>query len=293
MSKILSIIPQQSFEIIRDRIGFILADEIAGQYTLTSNDNINATVWIERKAPFDKTDCPAINISFSNGTYDNKNARSVDGSYTYNIDIYTSAKNTISTNADSTAAVNNMRLLGICRAILENPIYRTLDYSPPILCHTEVRQIGIPEMDIIDANTTCISRLVFFVIMPETVSLLTALQLSGSDTVIKLYLTNKGYKFIAGIPILVLNSIVINSENPAGTYETIIDCTTNADANLVIEFYKSNAPAGWVLQTNISDGVSTKFIIFGNIGFYTKARLNYNNGQAYSNEITDFNGQSN
>jgi hypothetical protein len=290
MSKITSIIPQQSFEIIRDRIGLILADEIAGQYTLTSNDDINATVWVERKTLFDKTDCPAINVSFSNGNYDNKNARSVDGSYTYNIDIYTSAKNTSSTNADNTASVNNMRLLGIVRAILENPIYRTLDYSPPILCHTEVRQIGIPEMDMIDANTTCISRLVFFVIIPETVALLTALQLSGSDTVMKLSLTDKGYKFITGLPILVLNSILIDAEFPSGTYETIINCTTNADANLVIEFFRPLT--GWGKQTNISNGISTKFITFGNVNLYTKARLNYNNGAAYSNELTGWNGQT-
>ena len=63
MASIISgIIPPQQFEIIRNKIGLILFEEIGNQFVLTADEKINAKIFVERFIPFDKTDFPCINV---------------------------------------------------------------------------------------------------------------------------------------------------------------------------------------------------------------------------------------
>lgn len=289
MSKVVGIIQPQAYELIRERIGAILADEILNQYTLTSNADINAEVWVERKTPFDKTDFPAVNVVFPNGTFDNKNARSVDGTYTFNIDVYTSSKNSSSKQGDKFASTTAQKILGICRAILENPVYRTLDFAAPFICNTHVSSITLPDMSGNDADNTAMGRLVFSVRAAETTELIEAALLASNDTVMKLYLTDKGYKFVSGF---YLDSVVwIAGSGPNYDLEiNILESPYTSDVE--IEFLDTCGPMEWKHATSVADGKQVITVPLGSIQCYTKARLNYNNGESYSNEITGFNGQS-
>ena len=68
-----TLIGQQKFELIRDRIAEILSTEIANQATIEGHDlwTENIFVWLERTAPFDKSELPCINVSMSSGEFDN------------------------------------------------------------------------------------------------------------------------------------------------------------------------------------------------------------------------------
>jgi len=197
MALITNIIPAQNFEVIRDAIGFVLAEELANQFALTSDEDLNAKVWIERILPFHHTDVPAVNVLFNGGNYTQQTTINSDGDYTYFIDVYHSAKTSATKDGDKTASIKLHKLLGVCRAILENPIYRTLGIAPPSLQHTSVTTISIADAkDNQDAVSVMMGRLTFNVRACETTKLADGLALFSSTTTVKLGNTDKGYIFI-------------------------------------------------------------------------------------------------
>ena len=118
-------IPDQNFEIIRDAIVSILGVEYANQYTLNNTlPNIDK-IWTERFIPFDsETEVPTINVSIDRGDYDNETIKKQDGTYLFNIDIYTNASTTVDTPADKAAMISMSKVVGKVRAILSNPVYQ-------------------------------------------------------------------------------------------------------------------------------------------------------------------------
>lgn len=196
MSKITHEIPQQSFEIVRDRIGFILTDELNTQFTTYSNPALDVQVFNERTVPFDKTDVGMVNVMYSQGSFDNIHQGHADHTATYYIDCYQRAKTTDTSRGDVDSMVKLQRLIGVCRAIIENPIYRTFDFEPPFIMHREISQIEIAQPGSMDSTNTRMGRLTLSVRMPETTKLLEAIPWAGSDTQVKLSLTEKGYQYI-------------------------------------------------------------------------------------------------
>lgn len=193
MSLINGIIPQQSFELVRDRIGQILALEIANQFTLTSNSDFDLDVWVERFVPFDKEELPTINVSLATGGFTGHTQKSTDGTYTYFIDVFTKAISTDDEKGDQMASVKLQRLLGMCRAILENPRYKTLGFDPPSIFNRHCESISIAEPGKQDATSSVMGRLAFSVKVLETVELIDPVLIGRSDTRVKLYETDKGY----------------------------------------------------------------------------------------------------
>lgn len=196
MAKITSIIPVQMFEIIRDRIAEILASEFANQFILSSDPNINASVWVERFVPFDKTDMPSINVALNRGDYSNKDMTAVDGAYRYNIDCYASHPDTSTGQGDSKASIILQRIIGMCRFILESTQYKTLGYAPPFNCRVAVRSIAIYDpINNQDATHQAQGRIEFTVTAPERSDMLPAVPITGNDTGVKLHTTDKGYVY--------------------------------------------------------------------------------------------------
>lgn len=196
MANLTQIIPQQNFELIRDRIGVILKDEITEQVNLSGNQDINAAVFSEKFTPFDKTDFPCINVLLSRGSYDPITPQSDTGDYTFFIDAYTSAKSTNLVGGDAEASFRLQRILGVCRSILRSPFYGTLLFPTPLIGHTSVSDIQIMEPNNNqDATSAIWGRLVFRVKCTETTELQTALELDSFKTQVKLNLTDKGYLY--------------------------------------------------------------------------------------------------
>src|SRR5688572_23937362 len=89
----------------------------------------------------DKSESVMVNISLDNGSYRNKHQGSSDGLYTFNIDAFANAKTTPSGGGDKLAALKVQRVIGICRSILENPIYQKLGFAGNFVMRTMVMGI--------------------------------------------------------------------------------------------------------------------------------------------------------
>lgn len=239
MARILTPITSQAYERIRDRIGEILADELVVQAAIEYADELDAEVFVERFIPFDKEDMPCVNVLLGTGNYDNKAAVKVDGTYTYNIDCYMTCKTKTGKNGDSEASFKLQKLMGVCRAILENTQYKTLGFTPPFISHTEVRSISIANpVNNQDATSVVMGRITFIVRVPEFTTPVLPSLLAGYDTVMKLNLTNKGYFFSANA-----------TDAPVASFITVPDPPTG-EAPITIEFEDTsiNTPTSWLWE---------------------------------------------
>lgn len=197
MSKLDLIIPVQGVELIRDRIATVLKDEIANQIVLGADTEIDAAVFVERIVSIDKSEMPLINILFSRTSYDNNTAINADGENTYHIDVYTKAKATVGKRADNTSMERLMRILGVCRSILESPHYLTLGFAPPFIMSTRVATIDISDpRDNQDGSNTNMGRLVFMVDAVEVTEEILPRVAEGYDTTVTIEETDQGYVYV-------------------------------------------------------------------------------------------------
>ena len=197
MSKITTEIPPQGFELIRDRIGTILADEFAAQFVIHGDADRNPTIVSERIVPTDKSEVPLINILYARSSYENNTAIDADGKNLYNIDAYTSAKSTIVEQGDTKSQLKLTRILGMIRAILASPHYTVLGFVPPFIMRTEILDIEIADpRDIQDSANIMMGRLVFQVDAAENVEQIQPKVADGYDTEVKIEDTEKGFLYI-------------------------------------------------------------------------------------------------
>lgn len=189
-------IPTGSFELVRDRIGQILADEIANQAILHADTSLNANVYLERFVPFAVTDCPSINVSLNTGEYSSLTQIRQDGTYQFFIDVYEKATHTSTQRGDQKAIVKLHKLANITRAILVHNRYKTLGFENPFIEHTEIKSIAIgTPQNKLESENMVMSRLVFEVRVPETSQGVTPLDIDGYTTQAILGLTDKGYLY--------------------------------------------------------------------------------------------------
>lgn len=193
MSLINGIIPNQNFEIVRDRIAEILATEFSSQFILTSNSDFDLDVWLERFIPFDKEELPAINVGLATGTFSGHDQKKTDGTYTYFIDAYAKADSSENDQGDTKANIKLQRLLGMIRAMLENPRYKTLGFDPPSIFNRHCESLSIADPGKQDATSSVMGRITFLVKVPETVELINPVLLGRMDTRVKLHETDRGY----------------------------------------------------------------------------------------------------
>lgn len=194
MPLLIGAIPEQNFEIVRDRIGIILADELPSQATLNANPDLDAKVSSERFIPVGHTDTPLVNVALARGNFDNNKVVSTDGTYTYFIDVYTSSPSSDGVDGDAEASRKLHRLLGVIRAILEAPVYNRLGLAPPSLSNTTVVDIQIQEpVNNQDAASVVMGRITFSVRVCERVELIVGNLIDSYQTTIKLNDTDKGY----------------------------------------------------------------------------------------------------
>ena len=139
---------QDSFEIIRDKIALILANETANQQTLATNGGKNPELWkirvyAERSNPFENflnevTDkSPIVNIWTDNLNYEKNASTTFERHKTtcvYNIDCYGygEASDNVSGGhiaGDYDANINVQRCIRLVRNILMSSIYHQLDLT--------------------------------------------------------------------------------------------------------------------------------------------------------------------
>lgn len=128
---------QDSFEIIRDKIGLILAQETANQQALATADGQNPKNWklrvyAERSNPWEmflnsQADrSPLVNVWFDSASYDMSAGNAVErqkATMTYNIDVYgfgisADAEGGGHKAGDKAASLEAQRALRLCRNIV-------------------------------------------------------------------------------------------------------------------------------------------------------------------------------
>lgn len=200
------VIPQQNFELIGDRIAEILAAEMANQWGLDNTVPKVVSVDIERFTTYDgQTELPAINVNNQSATYSNRTRNRVDGTYQFNIDVYTNATWSAEDGpGDEYAMLLMNRIIGMVRTILSSPAYTRLGFdapADPIIGTTNVAGFIVGDKATVkDSLSSVVGRLQFEVTCVEEAIMQTSvpLEVSGST----LYVNRaggKGFKLLTEI----------------------------------------------------------------------------------------------
>lgn len=194
MSIITAAIPQQNFELVRDRIAMILTDELDNQFVLTGENSLNVDkVWNSRFVPMDKTEGPCVNVDFYRDDFGLVDQEESLGTAKYFIDCYGTSKSNSSDRGDTKSMSRVQRLAGVCRAILMDSRYKTLGFQAPSLSGRWIESIEVSNPVGPDATSMVIARLILVVKVNEYVKLLDSDMIKGYDTRIKIELTDEGY----------------------------------------------------------------------------------------------------
>lgn len=194
---ITTILPPRSYELIRNRLGEIITVELANQVTLApvANADINAKVWSERFVKFDKVATPAVNIMLAQGDYDGQTVKQYDGTYTFYLDCYASAKTTATAAGDTTAMLAMQKLAGVVGAIIQVSQYITLGFTAPFIWARQVKALAIALPQTEDATSVCQGRLTVTVKAPETVPVKVLEELAGNTTKVTLNSGPQGFYY--------------------------------------------------------------------------------------------------
>lgn len=197
MALITEIFSNRVYELVRDRIGEILATELPYQATGNADPDLNAEIYIERFVPVADEETPVVNVSFAEGDMEMKTLVSRDGNYTFFIDCYTTAKATAAeTKSDKKSTLKLHRLTGVVAAILDHYKYNTLAFQAPFIEHTEVKNIKIAApKNSTDASMLTMSRIEFTVRVPESYQKMTPVSIDGYTTQALLGETALGYTY--------------------------------------------------------------------------------------------------
>jgi len=198
-AKINTVIPAQSFEIIRDKIALILKEELANQATLAVNPKLNATVYIERYSPpnsSELSEVPIVNVLLGQGDYSNQDVTQSTGTYLYFIDIYTKEKANDDKGGDERAIISLQKILGVCRGILEATQYLTLGFTYPFVMGRKINSIQIAGPGDPGSDSLVRGRLILEVRVPEYQETVTANVLDGTDTTVRIDTSPHGYLWV-------------------------------------------------------------------------------------------------
>lgn len=201
MPKITKAINILNYEVIRDQIGFILADELPNQATLQNRPYINAEVFIERSIPFHAVEAETINVTLAKGDFNMVTSISQSGTFSYFVDIYTTAKTNQNQRGDNASALKLQRLAATCHQILSNPAYVRLGINNvPMVSGVIVESIQFSEPGRFEeANSLIMARLTVNVRAGNCSQLEDGIDINGSDTTVKLADTEMGYKYIKNV----------------------------------------------------------------------------------------------
>lgn len=194
MPLINSTIETQAFELIRDRIADILIDEIQGQADL-GNDIGLKSLYTERHVPVDHVKLPAIAISMDRVSYDNKSRKSVDGEYTYFIDVIDKSATTATEHGDTKASKRIQKIVGIIRMILYSPVYETLGFEKPFISRHAITEISFGTFQDKDQENVQMARISFVVRAAEGVKFIEPTLLYEYTTSVRIGDSDSGYVF--------------------------------------------------------------------------------------------------
>lgn len=196
MSNIVKPIVQREWELIRDRLGLILAQELATQAQLDYNDVLFSLpdVYIERYIPFNHTEMPAINVMVAQGEYTQETQETQDGTWTFYVDGYQKATDEDGQRGDQYAAMRLQRLMGVCQAIIMDSRFKTLLFEPGAISNRRVVSIMMADpTKAMEATNAVMARMTVEVRVSDDVELVDSIALADYATQAQLSDTAIGY----------------------------------------------------------------------------------------------------
>lgn len=198
MAYITGIIPKQGFEIVRDKIGAILLDELTTQKTRQGSEfpeDIN--IYSEALPPQDSSEQVTINVLLDSATYGQITQKDAQGRTLYFIDIYSSGRQTSDTTGSQDSAYRRDKFLGMCMFIFRSAYYRTMDLPPGTIGGVYVESFATTDpIKKEDSDYTSFARIQLAVRIQEDAQAWTGINLIGNDTTVNLNQTTKGFKFV-------------------------------------------------------------------------------------------------
>lgn len=197
MAKITNKITAQPFELVRNRVAEILFDELDNQFQIQYDPDFDVDVELESANPyFAEVDLPLISVSLLKGNYSNKNQGQQDGKYQLAVHVFTSSINRPDQPGNQKATFWLHKLLGACKYILEDPIYKWLGYKAnEFIIRTLISDFIIYEIKSDDAKNVIGGHLILTFDVVESNVLIVPQLAEGYDTKVKLFLTSQGYKW--------------------------------------------------------------------------------------------------
>ena len=195
MAEITEIIPEQGFEIVLRQLGTILTIELENQKTLQSFDE-PISVYNSRTEPFNESEELMINVLLDSSNYSNLTQVSADGETVYNIDICCTGKSSEFKNGGSDSQIRLNKFVGMIRYILSSPKYQTLGLGGSLIGNRRVT--GFDNFDSPNKQGAAfvrVARISFTAVIHECQESFSGVELLGTDTDVKLDLTELGYKY--------------------------------------------------------------------------------------------------
>lgn len=204
MAQIDETLTPRKFELIRDQIATILAAELPNQATLNGDNDINATVWLERLVPLSQQECPAVNVFCADGKFERFTTESQTGEYMFAIDVFTRGATEGSTaeqRGDLISTKKMMRIVGIIQAIFSHYRYCKLGFAGNFIDRVEIQSFKLMEpVKAHDNHNVSKGRLILMVKAEETLAPVEPTLIDGFDTAVKLFETEYGYLFSGESP---------------------------------------------------------------------------------------------
>jgi hypothetical protein len=175
-----------------------LTAELANQKTLAGENGINITVFLERTCPIDKQELPVINIVYADTQFsDLSTPFTCPGDNKYLIECYVNSASDSSSDGDKKAAIKLARIMGMVRAILMDKRYLYIDFSGRFIQARSIKSITRTQPRIAnDVMNTISGTIEAHYTAEEVTELEEGMPEAFLDTTVKLFNTDKGYKYV-------------------------------------------------------------------------------------------------
>ncbi len=190
------IIDPRAYEVIRDRIGEILAIELLNQESLTYDELFNVPVFVQRSKPVNQDEDKIINVSVDSSRYSGQTTVSANGDYTFFIDVVVTGASTSDGRGDVLTAHKAQRLAGVVCAILEDPQYITLGFARPFIGRSHVIEITPGTIERGEATELNVVRVTMNVQSIQSEVPQEGIPLLESSTSVYLAETDFGFQFL-------------------------------------------------------------------------------------------------
>lgn len=196
-SIITELIPDQPFQIIQNRIGEILLEEITAQHTLQNLDSSFA-FFVERISPPDVSEDVVITIACREQDNQEYTQQSSQGQNMYFIDIYCVGIENGNQSMSENVRLKLFKYVGIVKYILNSGKYPTLGLPRGLIGNRHVKKVTFDtdysnwgNHSNYDSSGIRFCRIIYLVTAREETQLWEGIPLQGNDSVVYTG-TNKG-----------------------------------------------------------------------------------------------------